>query len=118
MSERESAERCKARVADHTGFHFYACRKPVKLDGYCSVHHPSAVEARRAKRKAVYEERERKVRSARDSEILAAERAATLRERERCVCIVEEHFYSGTYDAVRAQLVRAIRAEPGEKENE
>lgn len=41
---------CKHKV--WKGWHYYQCSKPNKKDGYCGLHHPDAVKARRDKREA------------------------------------------------------------------
>jgi len=32
--------KCKERIGDGTGFHFYQCSRNIWKDGYCKQHHP------------------------------------------------------------------------------
>lgn len=54
-----SDQRCPAQIADHSGFHWYACGKKASTsDGYCRTHDPKLREERRKARGPTAWERE------------------------------------------------------------
>ncbi len=53
----DQKEGCKERVSDIGGWHSHRCTKKVWKDGYCKIHHPESVEARRKKSEVLYEEK-------------------------------------------------------------
>lgn len=49
--------KCKERIGDRTGFHFYQCTRNIWKDGYCKTHHPETVKERQEKSAKRWEER-------------------------------------------------------------
>lgn len=77
---------CKAKIADHTGFHFYGCGKPAVTDaGYCRTHDPECRATRAKKRGPTKWEREMAAEKAMRDEL------ATLRAyRERTEAVLRD----------------------------
>ena len=50
------SERCKEHVWTNGGFHGHQCSRKAVKDGYCKIHHPDSVKARREKSAQRYKE--------------------------------------------------------------
>ena len=51
---------CKETVRDASGWSWHRCIYKAKRDGYCKIHHPEAVKARREAASRRYEEKEKR----------------------------------------------------------
>lgn len=57
MTTQSETPRCKSTVYQPQGFgRFYPCSFKAWKDGYCKIHHPDTVKARREKQEKKYEE--------------------------------------------------------------
>jgi len=49
---------CSERVSDYSGWHFYQCKRPVKVERegkwYCTIHDPEYIKSRQEKHTAKY----------------------------------------------------------------
>lgn len=113
-------DRCKAKV--FRGYHYSQCGNAAKRDGFCGIHHPDAVDRRRAERKArvdakvaaMLRRREEVDQTRRDAAIGAAVRKALgALDADRCDRIATDAFDGRIYEADRrgfGHLLRVVAA--------